>query len=163
VKARELVTSMPRSCPTCRWLTVSLRCQDSVKEEHRFSYILATDDPLHEISAAWGVEEQLPGYWPAPPWPQREPNGQVQPVHHLGGCVERRTLGGPRTSPSFRTVAASQCRQITERGSENSAVLSGLLQSHTLPRRGSCSGVLEAMSRSYAKTMALASWLPGQW
>ena len=59
MKARELVTSMPRSCSTCRWQTVSLRCQGSVREEHRFSYILATDDPTHEISAAWGVKEQL--------------------------------------------------------------------------------------------------------
>ena len=50
---------MPRSCSTCRWQTVSLRCQGSVREEHRFSYILATDDPTHEISAAWGVKEQL--------------------------------------------------------------------------------------------------------
>src|SRR5664280_494824 len=37
------------SCWTCRWHTVSLRCQGSVREEHRFSYILATDDPTHEI------------------------------------------------------------------------------------------------------------------
>jgi len=39
--------------------TVSLRCQGSVREEHRFSYILPSDDPTHETSAAWGVKEQL--------------------------------------------------------------------------------------------------------